>query len=151
MANQETVDVLIVGSGMGGATAAAGLAPTGARILILERGARLRDSGCARRPRDLSARRFPPRRDLARRRWSALQSGQLLLCRRQFQALRRRAVSLPGPGLRTCCLSRWRDAGLAFFVRGTRALVRAGRDALQCSRRDRVRSDGARTFDPLPL
>src|ERR1700677_1128483 len=48
MANQETVDVLIVGSGMGGATSAAGLAPTGARILILERGARLRDSVDAR-------------------------------------------------------------------------------------------------------
>jgi choline dehydrogenase-like flavoprotein len=51
MANSETVDVLIVGSGMGGATAAAGLAPTGARILILERGARLRDSAEARDPR----------------------------------------------------------------------------------------------------
>ena len=33
---------------MGGATCAAGLAPTGARILILERGARLRDSADAR-------------------------------------------------------------------------------------------------------
>ena len=48
MANPETVDVLIIGSGMGGATCAAGLAPTGARILILERGARLRDSADAR-------------------------------------------------------------------------------------------------------
>jgi choline dehydrogenase-like flavoprotein len=48
MGNSETVDVLIVGSGMGGATVAAGLAPTGARILILERGARLRDSADAR-------------------------------------------------------------------------------------------------------
>jgi hypothetical protein len=48
MANQEIVDILIVGSGIGGATAAAGLAPTGARILILERGARLRDSADAR-------------------------------------------------------------------------------------------------------
>src|ERR1700728_211188 len=48
MANSETVDILIVGSGMGGATSAAGLAPTGARILILERGLRLRDSADAR-------------------------------------------------------------------------------------------------------
>ena len=48
MANPETVDILIIGSGMGGATCAAGLAPTGARILILERGARLRDSADAR-------------------------------------------------------------------------------------------------------
>src|SRR6202167_5488190 len=48
MANSETVDILIVGSGMGGATSAAGLARTGARILILERGLRLRDSADAR-------------------------------------------------------------------------------------------------------
>jgi choline dehydrogenase-like flavoprotein len=46
--NQETVEILIVGSGMGGATCAAALARTGVRILILERGERLRDSGEAR-------------------------------------------------------------------------------------------------------
>jgi len=44
----ETVDVLVIGSGMGGSTFAAGLAPTGAKILILERGKRLRDSLAAR-------------------------------------------------------------------------------------------------------
>jgi len=49
--NVESVDILIVGSGMGGATCAAGLAPSGARILILERGARLKDSADARDPR----------------------------------------------------------------------------------------------------
>ena len=48
MVDTETVDILIIGSGMGGATCAAGLAPTGARVLILERGARLRDSVDAR-------------------------------------------------------------------------------------------------------
>ena len=48
MPNDETADVLIIGSGMGGATCAAGLAPTGARILILERGERLSDSADAR-------------------------------------------------------------------------------------------------------
>ena len=41
-------DVLIIGSGMGGATLAAGLAPTGARITILERGQRLQDTAAAR-------------------------------------------------------------------------------------------------------
>ncbi len=46
--DKELVDILIVGSGMGGATCAAGLAPSGARILILERGARLADSPEAR-------------------------------------------------------------------------------------------------------
>ena len=49
-----------------------------------------RQRRCARRPRHLSARRFPPRRDLARRSRPVLQSGELLLCRRQFQALWRR-------------------------------------------------------------
>ncbi|NNJ68911.1 MAG: GMC family oxidoreductase [Boseongicola sp.] len=44
-------DVVIVGSGMGGATLAAALAPTGRRILILERGEHLRSS-----PNDRDAR-----------------------------------------------------------------------------------------------
>ncbi|MCC7320658.1 MAG: GMC family oxidoreductase [Rubellimicrobium sp.] len=43
-------DVLIIGSGMGGATLAAALAPSGRRILILERGGHLRDSPEARDP-----------------------------------------------------------------------------------------------------
>ncbi|WP_299907806.1 GMC family oxidoreductase [uncultured Paracoccus sp.] len=37
-------DVIIIGSGMGGATVAAALAPTGRRVLILERGERLPDT-----------------------------------------------------------------------------------------------------------
>lgn len=41
-------DILIIGSGMGGATCAAALAPTGARIAILERGERLADTPAAR-------------------------------------------------------------------------------------------------------
>ena len=39
-----TPDLIIIGSGMGGATLAAALAPTGRRILILERGERLEDT-----------------------------------------------------------------------------------------------------------
>jgi choline dehydrogenase-like flavoprotein len=49
--NVDSVDILIVGSGMGGATCAAGLAPSGASVLVLERGARLKDSADARDPR----------------------------------------------------------------------------------------------------
>src|SRR5579863_553292 len=41
-------DVVVIGSGMGGASFAAGLAPSGARILILERGERLVDRPEAR-------------------------------------------------------------------------------------------------------
>jgi choline dehydrogenase-like flavoprotein len=48
MTGAKTADVVIVGSGMGGATLAAGLAPTGARIVILERGEVLPDSPHAR-------------------------------------------------------------------------------------------------------
>jgi choline dehydrogenase-like flavoprotein len=43
-------DVIIIGSGMGGATLAAALAPSGRRVLILERGERLQDSPEARDP-----------------------------------------------------------------------------------------------------
>lgn len=43
-------DVLIIGSGMGGATLAAALAPSGLRIAVLERGERLPDSPEARDP-----------------------------------------------------------------------------------------------------
>ncbi|AZL60474.1 GMC family oxidoreductase [Tabrizicola piscis] len=43
-------DVIIIGSGMGGATLAAALAPSGRQIVILERGERLADSVEARDP-----------------------------------------------------------------------------------------------------
>lgn len=43
-------DVIIIGSGMGGAAVAAGLAPSGRRILVIERGERLTDSAEARDP-----------------------------------------------------------------------------------------------------
>ena len=46
----DDADIIIVGSGMGGATLAAGLASSGLRILILERGQRLADSPEARDP-----------------------------------------------------------------------------------------------------
>jgi choline dehydrogenase-like flavoprotein len=47
----DQADVVVIGSGMGGASFAAGLAPSGARIVILERGERLTDSPHARDPR----------------------------------------------------------------------------------------------------
>ena len=45
-----TPDLIIIGSGMGGATLAAALAPTGRRILILERGQRMTHTPEARDP-----------------------------------------------------------------------------------------------------
>ena len=41
-------DIIIIGSGMGGATLAAALAPSGRRIVILERGERMEDSPASR-------------------------------------------------------------------------------------------------------
>jgi len=55
-------DILIIGSGMGGATLAAGLAPSGRRIVILERGERLADCAEARDPAAIFQRgHFRPR------------------------------------------------------------------------------------------
>jgi choline dehydrogenase-like flavoprotein len=51
MTAPKDIDVVVIGSGMGGASFAAGLAPSGARIVILERGERLVDSKDARDPR----------------------------------------------------------------------------------------------------
>lgn len=48
-------DIVIVGSGMGGASLAAGLAPTGANILILERGFQIPDDAPARDPNRIYA------------------------------------------------------------------------------------------------
>src|SRR6516162_8814267 len=58
MASPETTDILIIGSGMGGSTCAAGLAPSGARVLILGRGSRLKDSSEARDARAIFQRGF---------------------------------------------------------------------------------------------
>ena len=44
----QSADVIIIGSGIGGASVASALAPSGAKILILERGGRLVDSAEAR-------------------------------------------------------------------------------------------------------
>ncbi|OWY02986.1 GMC family oxidoreductase [Thioclava sp. IC9] len=49
-------DVIIIGSGMGGATTAAALAETGRRVLVLERGERLPDTPDARDPDAIFAR-----------------------------------------------------------------------------------------------
>jgi choline dehydrogenase-like flavoprotein len=58
MTETSTADVLIVGSGMGGATLAAGLAPTGARIVILERGEQLPEGPETRDARAIFQRGF---------------------------------------------------------------------------------------------
>ena len=59
----DTTDVLIVGSGIGGSTLAAGLAGSGAAVTILERGERLEDGPGVRDPHAIFVEgRFRPRR-----------------------------------------------------------------------------------------
>ncbi len=58
LAETGSPDIVIIGSGMGGATLAAGLAATGARILIIERGERLADRPEARDARAIFQRGF---------------------------------------------------------------------------------------------
>lgn len=53
-----TADIVIIGSGIGGATAAYALAPTGAKILILERGERIKDTPETRDDRAIFQRGF---------------------------------------------------------------------------------------------
>jgi choline dehydrogenase-like flavoprotein len=55
-----TADIVIIGSGIGGATAAYMLAPTGARILVLERGERITDSPETRDDRAIFQKGFFP-------------------------------------------------------------------------------------------
>jgi choline dehydrogenase-like flavoprotein len=62
----EGPDVVVIGSGMGGATLAAALAPTGRRIVILERGERLADCAEARDEAAIFARgHFRPKEEWA--------------------------------------------------------------------------------------
>jgi len=58
LSDASSPDVIIVGSGMGGATLAAGLAPTGARIVILERGEQLKETPETRDARAIFQRGF---------------------------------------------------------------------------------------------
>lgn len=58
MSDLGDIDILIIGSGMGGATLAAALAPTGCRIVILERGRHICDTPEARDPDAIFARGY---------------------------------------------------------------------------------------------
>ena len=97
----ERYDVIIIGSGAGGGTLVSHLAPSGKRILLLERGDWLprepqnwNDERCLRRqPLRLGG-------HLVRRKGRALPAAGPLLRRRGDQAVRRRALSPSQGGLR---------------------------------------------------
>ena len=99
MANQ--YDVIIIGSGAGGGTLARHLAPSGKRILLLERGGWL-----PREPRELGCRgsvRQKPLRlagDLVRQGRQAVPARRPLFRRRRDQDVRRRALPAAARRLR---------------------------------------------------
>ncbi len=140
----DTYDVIIIGTGAGGGTLARHLAPSGKRILLLERGDWL--------PRELQnwldrgrVRGQPLRLagHVVRRERQALPAGCPLLRRRGDEALRRGAVPAPQGGLRRAPAPRRHLARLADLLRRARAVLHARRAALPRARRARRGPDRA--------
>ena len=117
-------DVIIIGSGAGGGTLAHRLAPSGKRILILERGDWL--------PREVenwdATAVFVDNRYVSPDTWydkrrQAVPAADPLLRRRRHQAVRRGAVPAARAGLRRVAPSRRHLAGVAGLLRRLRAVL----------------------------
>ena len=110
----EHYDVIVIGTGAGGGTLAHTLAPSGKRILLLERGDFL-----PRETRELGPRAGVRRRavhlagHVVRRRRQAVPAPGPLLRRRRDEAVRRRAVPAAPAGLRRDQARRRRLTGVA--------------------------------------
>ena len=148
----EHYDVIIVGTGAGGGTLAHTLAPSGKRILLLERGDFL--------PRELDNwdpgpvfvdGKYISAGYLVRRRRQAIPAAGALLRRRRHQAVRRRAVPAAPRGLRRAQARRRRIAGLAAELRRLRALVHEGRVAVPGARRARRGPDRGALVPAVPV
>ena len=145
-------DVIIIGSGAGGGTLARHLAPSGKRILLLERGDWL-----PREPQNWStADVFVDNRYVSPDTWydarrQAVPAAGPLLRRRRHQALRRRAVPAARGGLRRAAPPRRRLARVADRLRRDRAVLHAGRAALPGARRARRGPDRAAGERALPV
>ena len=140
----ERFDVIIIGSGAGGGTIAHALAPTGARILILERGdfvPQEEENWSADAVwKELRYRTPELWLDEQGRRVPALHALQR---RRQHQVLGQRALPAAARGFPGGPARRRRVAGVADRLRHARAVLRSGRAALSRARRGRRRSDRA--------
>src|SRR6188768_2675627 len=100
MSNDGRYDVIIIGSGAGGGTLARHLAPTGKRVLILERGDWL-----PREPENWDSKEvFVENRYVPKETWYDSKDKPFqphpLRGRRRHQALRRGALSAPPRGFR---------------------------------------------------
>ena len=144
----EHYDVIIIGTGAGGGTLAHKLAPSGKRILLLERGGYL-----PREPENWDSREvFRKERYLDDELWydkdgNAVQAPPAVFRRRQHEVLRRDPVPAARARLRGGAPLRRHLAGVADLLRRPRALLRRGREAVPRPRRRRARirpSRGAR-------
>src|SRR5215469_10064945 len=121
-------DVIIIGSGAGGGTLARQLAPTGKRILILERGDWLKREAVNWDAKAV----FVDNRYVSQDTWydsngKPFQPQGPLFCWRRNQNVRRRPVSLAPGGFRRTPRIRWDLAGLANQLRRHGALLHEGR------------------------
>ena len=144
-------DVVIIGSGVGGGCIAHVLAPTGARIVILERGRRM--------PRE--DRNWDPEAvyaDAAYKsdeRWTdgsgrSFRPGQFYYVGGHTKVFGATMFASARGFLRHGA-RRWTVAGVAHRVRHARALLRPRRTPLRRTWRGRRRPDGAAALGPLPV
>ena len=143
-------DVIIIGSGAGGGTLARHLAPSGKRILILERGDWL--------PREMqnwqSQDVFVDNRYVSEDTWydgrgTPVPAADPLLRGRGDEALRRGPVPPAQGGFRRAAAPRRHVAGVADLVRRARAVLPEGGAALPRARRPRRGPDRARRERPV--
>ena len=124
-------DIVIIGSGAGGGTIAHALAPTGARILILERGDFVPQEdenwSAAAVWKDL---RYRTRGAVARRARRRVPALHALQRRRQHEVLGQRALPAAPRGLSGAAARRRRVAGVADRLRNARAVLRSRRAAV---------------------
>ena len=128
MSDDQHYDVIIIGTGAGGGTLAHRLAPTGKRVLLLERGG-LPAAGAGQLGlhRGLRHGQVPRTGVLVRPARRRVPAGGQLLRRRQHQVLRRGAVPAAARGLRRAPPPRRHLAGLADRLRRPGAVLHPGR------------------------
>ena len=149
VSDDQHYDVIVIGTGAGGGTFAHRLAPSGKRVLLLERGdylPRERDNWDSTAVFVKGKYRAPEFwLDRARRRVPA---GGQLLRRRQHQVLRRGAVPAAPAGLRRAPPPRRDLPGVADRVRRSGAVLHPGRAPLRRARPARRGPD--RRVTPAP-
>ena len=151
--DQSRYDVIIIGTGAGGGTLAHRLAPSGKRILLLERGdyvPREKDNWSTRAVNVEG--KYQTKESWRDRDGQGAASPHQLLGRRQHQVLRRGAVPAAAGGLRRAAPPRRHLARLAHRLRRAGAVLHRGRAPLPGARRARGgphRAAGERAL-PLP-